>query len=52
MLFSKCLKNMDILLNYDGVTDHLGFKDEPVKSDLKVEKDCQQIQEYILGKSF
>ena len=28
---------MDILLNYDGVTDHFGFKDEPVKSDLKVE---------------
>ena len=35
--FQTKLKNMDILLNYDGVTDHLGFKDEPVKSDLKVE---------------
>lgn len=35
--FQTKLKNMDILLKYDGVTDHLGFQDELVKSDLKVE---------------
>merc|ERR1711868_336557 len=36
MSFQTKLKNMDLKLNLQGESDHLGLNDEPVKSNLKI----------------